>query len=42
VTTGATPEETLDNMREALELHFEDLRKEELPEPTSLADYVAI
>ena len=42
VTTGETPEQTLSNMREALELHFDDLPKDELPEPTSQADYVAI
>ena len=32
VTTGPTPEETLRNMREALELHFADLPEEQLPE----------
>ena len=42
VTTGDTPEETLRNMREALELHFQDVPEEEVPEPTTSADYVAL
>ena len=42
VTTGESPEETLRNMREALELHFQDLPAEDVPEPTTSADYVAI
>ena len=42
VTVGDTPEETLSNMREALELHFQDLADAEVPEPTTSADYVTI
>ncbi|HEX8075430.1 MAG TPA: type II toxin-antitoxin system HicB family antitoxin [Thermoleophilaceae bacterium] len=42
VTTGRTPEETVRNMREALELHFQDLPEDQVPEPTSSAEYVAI
>jgi predicted RNase H-like HicB family nuclease len=42
VTTGQTPEETVRNMREALELHFQELSEGEVPEPTSSAEYVAL
>jgi predicted RNase H-like HicB family nuclease len=42
VSSGATPEETLRNMREVLALHFQDLPEDEVPEPTTSADYVAI
>jgi predicted RNase H-like HicB family nuclease len=42
VTTGDTPEETLNNMREALELHLQDIPDGEVPEPTTSADYVTI
>ena len=44
VSTGATPEETESNMREAIEFHIEGLKEEgyEIPEPSSRSSYVEI
>jgi predicted RNase H-like HicB family nuclease len=44
VTTGATEEETLANMREAIALHIDGMRAEGLPipPPFSRATYVAV
>jgi len=44
VTTGQTVEETLANMREAIEFHLEGMREdgEPIPEPTSLAALVEV
>lgn len=44
VSTGRTREETLRNMREAIELHIEGLRAEGLPipAPSSRIDYIDI
>lgn len=44
VSSGATPEETESNMREAIEFHIEGLKEEgyELPEPSSRSSYVEI
>ena len=44
VSTGNTPEETEQNMREAIEFHIQGLKKEgyEIPEPTSRSSYVEI
>lgn len=44
IATGATPEETRQLMREALELHLRAMREDgdEIPEPTSLVDYVLL
>jgi predicted RNase H-like HicB family nuclease len=43
VATGGTREETLERMREALELHLAGLRDDGLPipQPQSTAEYVA-
>ena len=44
VTTGPTFEETLKNMREAIEFHLEGMREdgEPIPEPTSIAATVQV
>jgi predicted RNase H-like HicB family nuclease len=44
VTTGQTVEETLANMREAIEFHLEGMREdgEPIPEPTSVAALVEV
>ena len=44
VSTGYTPEETEQNMREAIKFHIEGLKEEgyEIPEPTSRSSYVEI
>ena len=44
VSTGATPEETEENMREAIEFHIEGLKAEGLsiPEPSSLSSYIEV
>jgi predicted RNase H-like HicB family nuclease len=44
VSTGDTPEETEQNMREAIEFHIEGLKEEgyEIPKPTSISSYVEI
>ena len=42
VSTGATREETEQNMQQAIEFHIEGMRKEgyEIPEPNSTSAYV--
>jgi predicted RNase H-like HicB family nuclease len=44
VASGATREETQQNMREAIQLHIEGLKEEGLPIPTStaIAEYVVV
>jgi len=44
VSTGATPDETEQNMREAIEFHIEGLKAEgyEIPKPSSRSSYVEI
>ncbi len=44
ITTGPTVEGTLDNMREAIELHLEDMREDgdPIPAPTSIAATVRV
>lgn len=44
ITVGDTVEETKQNMREALEFHFEGMREDgdSIPEPSTLADYVDV
>ena len=44
VAAGATKEETLQNMREAIAMHLEGLREDGLPipPPSTSADYVAV
>jgi len=44
VSTGRTREEVEQNMREAIEFHFEGLRLEgyEIPEPRSYSTYIEI
>lgn len=44
VTVGDTIEETIENMREALEFHFEGTAEDgdPIPEPTSIAGYVEV
>jgi predicted RNase H-like HicB family nuclease len=44
VSTGRTPEETEQNMREAIQFHLDGLREEgyEIPEPTSRSSYVEV
>ncbi|MGH2351254.1 MAG: type II toxin-antitoxin system HicB family antitoxin [Chloroflexota bacterium] len=44
IATGQTVEETIQQMREALEFHFEGMREhgEPIPEPTSLVEYVEV
>lgn len=42
--TGETVEETLAQMRSALEFHFEGLKEDNdpIPEPTTVCDYVEL
>ena len=44
VATGATPEETEANMREAIDFHLEGLREDglTLPQPTSCSTYIEV
>lgn len=44
VSTGATPEDTEANMKEAIEFHIEGLKEEGLsiPKPSSLSSYVEV
>jgi predicted RNase H-like HicB family nuclease len=44
VATGSTVEETKVAIREALELHLDDMRQDDtpIPQPTSRVDYVEI
>jgi predicted RNase H-like HicB family nuclease len=44
VATGNTPEEVTRNMQEAIVLHIQGLREDNLPvpEPRALAEYVAV
>lgn len=44
VTTGKTVAETLNNMREALELHLEGLAEDgqPIPDPSSVVEYVEV
>jgi predicted RNase H-like HicB family nuclease len=44
IATGKTREETLQNMREAIELHIHGMMEDKLPIPKPLAsaEYVAI
>ena len=44
VSTGATPDETVTNMRTAIELHVEGLIEDgqPIPEPTTTAAYVEV
>jgi predicted RNase H-like HicB family nuclease len=44
VATGATREETEQNMREAIQLHIEGLKEDGLPIPssTAIAEYVVV
>mgnify|MGYP002623531716 CR=1 FL=1 len=44
VATGATVEETERRLREAIEVHVQGLREDDLPvpEPSSVVDYVEV
>jgi predicted RNase H-like HicB family nuclease len=44
VSTGATREETLANMREAIALHLDGMREdgEPIPEPATTGEYVSV
>ncbi len=44
IATGATPEETERNMKEAIELHIHGMKEDGLPipEPSSLAKYCKV
>ncbi len=44
VSTGATIEETLSRMRDAIQFHVEGLKKEglEIPEPSTKVEYIEI
>lgn len=44
VATGATPEETEQNMHQAIEMHIQGLKEDKLPipEPASFAEYVMV
>ncbi|MGH9583097.1 MAG: type II toxin-antitoxin system HicB family antitoxin [Bryobacteraceae bacterium] len=44
ITTGQTEEETLRNMREAIEFHIEGMREdgEPIPQPTTIAAVVDV
>jgi predicted RNase H-like HicB family nuclease len=44
VTTGATVEETLANMREAIELHLQGMREDgdPIPEPSATAAVIQV
>ena len=44
VSTGASPEETEQNMREAIEFHLDGMKEEglEIPAPSSSSAYVEV
>ena len=44
VSTGKTVQQTLGNLREALEFHFEGMREdgERIPDPETLVDYIDV
>lgn len=44
VATGATPEEAKHNMQEAIKMHIEGLKEDNLPipKPHSFAKYIAV
>jgi predicted RNase H-like HicB family nuclease len=44
VATGGTPQETVANMRSAIQLHVEGLREDgqPIPEPSTMAEYVEV
>lgn len=44
IATGKTVQETLSNMREALEFHFEGMREDgdKIPDPETLVDYIDV
>jgi len=44
IATGRTIEETVSNMREALEFHFEGMAEdgEAIPEPAAVVEYVEV
>lgn len=44
ISTGATPQETIKNMHEAIALHIEGMLQDgdPIPESTSTADYVEV
>jgi predicted RNase H-like HicB family nuclease len=44
VATGATPEETKERMRAAIDMHVQGLREDRLPvpEPSAIAEYVEV
>ena len=44
VATGATPEETKANMREAIDLHLRGMAEDDtpIPEPSALAEVVEV
>jgi predicted RNase H-like HicB family nuclease len=44
VSTGATIEETLSRMRDAIQFHIEGLKKEglDIPEPSTKVEYIEI
>jgi predicted RNase H-like HicB family nuclease len=44
IATGRTVEETISNMREALEFHFEGMAGggDSIPEPAAMVDYIEV
>jgi predicted RNase H-like HicB family nuclease len=44
ITTGATPDETMRNMREAIEFHLEGMREDgqPIPVPTTTATVIEV
>jgi predicted RNase H-like HicB family nuclease len=44
VATGKTVAQTMTNLREALEMHFADMRKDgdPIPDPEALCDYIDV
>jgi predicted RNase H-like HicB family nuclease len=44
VATGKTVQQTLSNLREALEFHFEGMREDgdKIPDPETLVDYIDV
>jgi len=44
IATGKTVAQTLANLREALEMHFEDMQNcgEAIPDPETLCDYIEV
>jgi len=44
ISTGKTVQETLNNLREALEFHFEGMREDgdKIPDPETLVDYIDV